>query len=193
MGIIDPFDHLTFEIQWGDGTTEDKEIFTNPADIMFTEIFHDYNQTGIYNVIIKIEDWSGEVYWQNGTLEIREYRPVHLKKDTENLILTIILVVLATIFLVGILVVLGYVGYRFSKKDTEVEFDLKSLKSDIEKQKPGTGTDFDKRRGMQIPKESIMIRGEAKKEEEDGVEEAVKPKSLPLIKGKVTFEDDDEE
>ncbi|MGA1820781.1 MAG: CARDB domain-containing protein [Thermoplasmatota archaeon] len=195
MGIIDPYDHLTFDIDWGDGSTEIIEKYTNPDNIMYDAVFHNYTEIGTYTVKIRIEDWSGAVYWQNGTLEILEYRPIHLKKDRENLILTIILVVIAVIFLVGILIVLGYVGYKFSKKDTEVEFDLKSLRSDIEKQKPGTGTDFDKRRGMQIPRESIMIRPkkDEEEEEEDGIKEVVKPAKMPTIKGKITFDDDEDE
>ena len=194
MGINDPYDHLTFDIDWGDGMTEEIELDTDHGDAMFYQIFHNYTEIGTYSVIIRIEDWSGDVIWQNGSLDVGEYRPVNLKEKKENRVLQIVLAVIASILLIAILVVLGYVGYRFSKKDTEVEFDLKDLKSDISKQKPGTGTDFDQRRGMQIPKESIMIRPEENKEDEDdGIEEAVKPTKLPMIKGTITFDDDDEE
>ncbi|MBN1540125.1 MAG: hypothetical protein JW939_08275, partial [Candidatus Thermoplasmatota archaeon] len=191
MGINDPYDHLLFDIDWGDGTTETLDVQTDPQGLMYYPIFHNYTEIGIYDVEIRIEDWSGSVFWKNGSLEVGEYRPIHLKKERENLILTIILAVLGTLILVALLIVLGYVGYRFSKKDTQVDFDLKSLKSDIEKQKPGTGTDFDKRRGMQIPKESIMIRPPEKKEE-GGIKEAVAPASLPLLKGTIVFDDDEE-
>jgi hypothetical protein len=194
MEIDDPYDHLTFDIDWGDGMTEVIELDTDYDDVMFYQIFHNYTEIGIYSVVVRIEDWSGKVVWQNGSLEVGEYRPVNLKEKNENIVLQIILAVIASILLIAILVVLGYVGYRFSKKDTEVEFDLKDLKSDLAKRKPGTGTDFDKRRGMQIPKESIMIRpDEDEEEEDDGIEEAVKPAKLPLIKGTITFDDDDEE
>jgi len=193
MGVNDPYDHLTFDFDWGDGTTETLDLYTNTEGSTPYVVFHNYTEIGSYAVSIRIEDWSGKVLWQNGTLNIDEYRPVNLKKSSENLILLIILAIIGTIVLVAVLIGLGYVGYKFSKKDTEVEFDLKSLKSDIEKQKPGTGTDFDKRRGMQIPKESIMIRPKKEEEEEDGIEEAVKPAKVPMIKGKITFDDDEDE
>ncbi|MBN1389375.1 MAG: hypothetical protein JXA22_01910 [Candidatus Thermoplasmatota archaeon] len=193
MGINDPYDHLMFEMDWGDETTESLEIYTNPDGIMFYQIFHNYTSIGTYDVKVRISDWGGSEFNVNGTLEVLEYRPVNLKKERENLIVRIILAVLATILLVAVVIALGYVGYRFSKKDTEVEFDLKSMRSDIEKEKPGTGTDFDKRRGMQIPKESIMIRTQEKRKEDGGIKEAVTPASLPIIKGTIVFDDDDEE
>ncbi len=195
MGINDPYDHLTFTIDWGDGSSEELDLYTEPDDLMFYQIFHNYSEIGVYDVSVRIEDWSGDVIWQNGSLEVHVYRPIHLKETNENIVLQIVLAVLGTIVLLALLIVMGYVGYKFSKKETEVDFDMDKLKSDISKQKPGTGTDFDQRRGLQIPKESIMIRSQEddEDEEDDGIEEAVKPASMPIIKGTITFDDDDEE
>jgi len=193
IGVDDPYDTLTATIDWGDGTLDDVEFSTPSSGIYYQPIFHNYTAVGSYPVSIRIEDWSGAVTWQNYTIDVGEYRPVSLRDPDEKLWVKIVIAIIASIFILAFMIGLGYIGYKFAKKESEVEFDLKDLRSDLASQKPGTGTDFDQRRSLQIPKESIMRAPEEDKEaEKGGITEAKKPLMAPLIKGKIVFDDDEE-
>jgi len=181
LTLDDPMDTLNVTVRWGDGSKEDYLLITPKGDILFLLLFHNFSAVGDYTLSISAVDWTGAWSWSNDTLIINEYRPIRRIKDEENRLLAIIVAVVVGVFLAIMLVVLGYIGYRFSKKETEVEFDLKDLKGDSERNKVGTGTDFDQRRVLQIPRESIMLRTPPK---EEAVEEA------PIIKGTITFDEE---
>jgi hypothetical protein len=175
-------DTLNVTISWGEGSPENYVLATPKDEAFFLLLFHNYSAVGDFAFSISASDWTGAVTWANRTLTIGEYRPIKQIEDQENRLLAIIVAVVVGVFLAIMLVVLGYVGYRFSKKETEVEFDLKDLKADRERNKAGTGTDFDQRRILQIPKESIMLRTTAT---EEAPQEAV-----PVIIGKITFDEE---
>ncbi len=154
-------------------------------EMVFISLFHNYTAVGTYLLVIKVEDWSGEITYFNRTIEVQEYKSIDNDgKGASRLVQIIIAIVMGVVLLIA-LVTLGYVGYKFSKKETKVDFELKDMKSDIEKEKAGTGTDFDKRRTLQIPRESIMKGPEPPKEGDKEIE-----KELPMIKGKVTFDEE---
>jgi hypothetical protein len=175
-------DTLNVTVRWGDGAEEHYLLMTPKEDILFLLLFHNFSAVGDYPFSTSAVDWTGITTWSNNTLTINEYTPIKRIEDEENRLIAIIVAVVVGVFLAIMLVVLGYIGYRFSKKETEVEFDLKDLKGDSERNKVGTGTDFDQRRVLQIPKESIMIRSPPPKE---GVAD-----DAPIIKGTITFDEE---
>jgi hypothetical protein len=181
----DPMDTLNVTVRWGDGAEENYIMVTPKEEGLYLLLFHNYSKVDEYPLSISVEDWSGKTSWSNHTLVINEYRFIKPIEDNENMLVTIIVAVVVGIFLAIMLVVLGYIGYKFSKKETEVEFDLKDLKGESAKNKAGTGTDFDQRRVLQIPKESIMLRTEPPK-----VEAAEEEATAPLIKGRITFDEE---
>jgi len=185
LGVDDPEDTMEITIEWGDGYVENMTLHVPSSRMEFQSLFHNYTDIGDYTVSVKVEDWSGEVSSYNTTITISEYRETSAGKSEERSVWTLVGLIALGILIVIVLVIFGYIGYKFSKKDTEVEFKMKDFKSEIEKQKAGTGTDFDKRRVMQIPKESILIRPETVKEEGGSDEE------LPMISGKVSFDDEE--
>jgi flagellar basal body-associated protein FliL len=115
------------------------------------------------------------VVWYNTTINVMEYKETVKGKEEERSIWTLVFIIILGIIIVIAVVILGMVAYKMSKKDTEVEFKMKDFKSEIEKKKPGTGTDFDQRRGLQIPTESIMM----------------KTKEPKQLEGTVTFDDEE--
>jgi hypothetical protein len=182
LTLDDPMDTLNVTVRWGDGAEEHYLLMTPKEDILFLLLFHNFSAVGDYPFSTSAVDWTGITTWSNNTLTINEYTPIKRIEDEENRLIAIIVAVVVGVFLAIMLVVLGYIGYRFSKKETEVEFDLKDLKGDSERNKVGTGTDFDQRRVLQIPKESIMIRSPPPKE---GVAD-----DAPIIKGTITFDEE---
>ncbi|MFW3145868.1 MAG: CARDB domain-containing protein [Thermoplasmatota archaeon] len=185
LEVDDLYDHLTLEIDWGDGTKETKEVETGADEIEKMDLFHDYYSTGDFEISMKITDWAGESVWENSTVTILKYSPPKKPGEGLDLAIKIIIGVIAIILILVVLFFLGRTAYRFAKRESEVEFQMKDLKGESYK-KPGTGTDFDKRREMQIPKESIMGGSTVKKEEEEKEE-------MPIIKGTIVFDDEDEE
>lgn len=191
LELKDPNDHITVEADWGDGTTSTEEFTTSSSSVDQIDIYHDYTEVGTYSISLKITDWSGDVWWVNETVEVHEYSPP-ADDDSTRLIIMIIIAVIATIFIVGMLIFLGKSAYKFAKKDTEVEFDMDQIKSK-KVEKAGTGTDFDERRDMQIPQESIM--GSARKrtiDEEEETETTELPDDAPMIKESIVFDDEEE-
>jgi hypothetical protein len=182
LTLDDPMDTLNVTVLWGDGESEGYLLMTPKEEVLFLLLFHNFSIVGDYQLSISAVDWTRTTSWSNHTLTINEYTPIKRIKDDENRLLAIIVAVVVGVFLAIMLVVLGYIGYRFSKKETEVEFDLKDLKGESERNKAGTGTDFDQRRVLQIPKESIMLRTPPPKEELSG--------GVPIIKGTITLDEE---
>ncbi len=180
--LDDPMDTLNVTVKWGDGESEGYVLMTPKDEVLFLLLFHNFSIVGDYQLSISAVDWTQTRSWSNHTLTINEYTPIKRIESDENRLLAIIVAVVVGIFLAIMLVVLGYIGYRFSKKETEVEFDLKDLKGESERNKAGTGTDFDQRRVLQIPKESIMLRTPPPKEELSG--------GVPIISGTITFDEE---
>ncbi len=98
--------------------------------------------------------------------------------------LTGLVLLFFAIILIGILAFFGYTGYKFAKKESEIEFDMDKMKGRMD-HKPGTGTDFDKRRDLQIPKESIM-KVDAP-DAKDGVPTAKEPS---IVSGSIVFDEE---
>ena len=184
VAMTDPDETVNLTIEWGDGSTESMVIIIGPES-KYQSIFHNYSSIGEYDLRIRVEDWSGAVSYSNHTLQVFEYRPTDRDDSTASIIIRIVVAVVVGILLIIVLAILGYAGYKFSKQETKVEFDLKDMKSDMGK-KPGTGTDFDERRELQIPKESIMKAPTTPKEEEAPPQGAVPP----IIQGKVVFDEE---
>ncbi len=182
LEVLDPKDHITIEADWGDGTSSTTEWFTSSNPATQIDIYHNYTEAGFYDVSLKIIDWSGDVSWVNQTVEVHEYSPPRENVGL-SMVLLIIIAIVAIIFIVAMLIFLGRAAYRFAKKDTEVEFDMEQLGS-RKKEKAGTGTDFDLRRNMQIPQESIM--GGAKDRSEDPGSE-----DTPVVDGRIVFDDEE--
>lgn len=176
--IDDPQDTAKIYYEWGDGSSENTVLSVPSNAFLFHSIFHNYTEVGEYEFSLRVEDWSGDVVWYNKTIEVLEYRETKKGEEEERSIWTLVLIIIFGIVIVAAVVVLGMVAYKMAKKDTEVEFKMKDFKSEIEKKQAGTGTDFDQRRGLQIPRESIMMSS--------------KPEEPKEIIGKVTFEDDEE-
>jgi hypothetical protein len=178
LGILDPEDTMKIDVKWGDGNSEKIDHYISTDIREFISLFHNYSEIDSYDISIRVEDWNGAVSWFNDTLDVLEYKKTEAGEEEERSVWTLVLLILLGIVLVCILVGLGFVAYKISKKDTEVEFKMKDFKSEIEHQKAGTGTDFDQRRTLQIPKESIM-----------GIPE--KKKDKPAISGTITFDDEE--
>lgn len=184
LNMDDPMDTLNVTVLWGDGGQEGRLLMTPKEGSLYVPLFHNYTAVGDYPLRISVRDWTGSTSWVNHTLVINEYRPIKQIDDQENRLVAIIVAIVVGIFLAIMLVVLGYAGYKFSKKETEVEFDLKDLKGESERNKAGTGTDFDQRRVLQIPKESIMLRSEPSG---PGPADGTAP---PVISGTITFDEE---
>lgn len=182
LGILDPEDTMNITVTWGDGESEAMDYYVSTDIREFISLFHNYSEIKSYDISIRVEDWNGAENWFNHTIEVLEYKKTEAGKEEERSVWTLVLLILLGIVLVAILVGLGFVAYKVSKKDTEVEFKMKDFKSDIEHQKAGTGTDFDQRRTLQIPKESIMNVPPPKKD--DGIES-------PMVSGTITFDDEE--
>ncbi len=181
LGVEDPEDTMKVNVWWGDDESEDLTFYVGEDGKFFQSLFHNYSEIDQYDLSIMVEDWNGAVSWYNKTIEILEYKETKAGEKEERSVWTLVGLIILGIFIVIALVVLGFIAYKVSKKDTEVEFKMKDFKSDIEKQKPGTGTDFDKRRTLQIPTESIMTRPKIEEEEE----------TAPTLSGKITFDDEE--
>jgi len=185
LSIDDPEDTLTILVDWGDGISETYEDIAVPN----LDIFHNFTQMGKYEVRMIGTDWSGDRAYRNTTLTVVEYSFNITKDKDPNLVLKIVLAVIGGIFLVAILAFFGYTGYKFAKKETQVDFDREKMKGRMDL-KPGTGTDFDQRRDMQIPKESIMRIEEPKTKESEPSVKQTPMKSSTVISGTITFDEE---
>lgn len=179
LGILDPEDTMDIEVQWGDGNSEEMDYDVTSDSREFLSLFHNYSEIDSFSISIMVEDWNGAVTYYNDTIQVQEYKETEAGEEEERSVWTLVLLILLGIFLVIILVALGFVAYKISKKDTEVEFKMKDFKSDLPHEKVGTGTDFDQRRKMQIPQESIMGPGKEEK------------KSESSVSGTITFDDEE--
>ncbi|MGA1822200.1 MAG: CARDB domain-containing protein [Thermoplasmatota archaeon] len=196
LAIDDPDDTISLEVDWGDGSQiEYYERQHTTGD----ELNHTYSAVGLYDIVITGTDWSGSTGRVNVTVEVIDYVKDDPIWSIEELsVWQIVLMIIVFILILIIIIGLSYVGYRFAKKETTVEFDMDELKK-RKLEKPGTGTDFDQRRQMQIPKESIMGGGRRQKEPEaEKKEDYPEPKvdegapGAPMISGTITFDDDEE-
>lgn len=178
LAIDDPEDTVDVTVNWGDGSTDTYSLYHTAS----YRIFHNYTEVGEYSVSLEGVDWSGGVDWFNMTIGVAEYHP---PGDDDTLTRDIIRMVLLVIFflvLVGIIFTFGRMGYKFAKKTTVVDFESDELKK--RPKKAGTDTDFDQRREMQIPKDSIMGPR--------GPEPEIASEEPEMIEGDVLFDDDDE-
>lgn len=186
LGVEDPQDSINVTVSWGDGETERYDFYVDEEGKFFQSLFHNYSEIRTYEVSIKVVDWEGKASWNNVTLDIKEYKETKKGEEEERSIWTLVGIIILGIFIIIVLVIMGIVAYKVSKKDTEVEFKMKDFKSELQKEKAGTGTDFDQRRNLQIPTESIMGGGRSMREE-TGKEESPK---LKKISGTITFDEE---
>lgn len=196
LAIDDPDDTVLLEVDWGDGSpVEYYERHHTTGD----EINHTYIGVGLYEIIITGTDWSGSSVLVNVTVEVLDYvRDDPVWSIDELSVWQIVMIIIVFILILAIIIGFGYVGYKFAKKETTIEFDMDELKK-RKQEKPGTGTDFDQRRQMQIPQESIMGGGRRSREPEpDKKKDYPEPKveegasGAPLISGTITFDDEEE-
>jgi len=171
-------------VDWGDGSSETDGPFEDGMNSMF----HNYTKTGTYNLRIVATDYNGDVAYVNASINVVPYSLNITKEKDPNLLLKIILAVIGGTILLAILAFFGYTGYKFAKRESEVEFDMEKMKGRMD-HKPGTGTDFDQRRDLQIPKESIM-KVESPKER-DEIPAAKEPAiaSSP-VQGSIVFDEE---
>jgi hypothetical protein len=195
LAIDDPDDTILLEVDWGDGSQIENYMRQHTTG---DEINHTYIAVGTYEIVITGTDWSGSSARVNVTVEVLDYVKDDPIWSIEELsVWQIVLMIIVFILILAVIIGLSYVGYKFAKKETTVEFDMDELKKK-KHEKPGTGTDFDQRRQMQIPQESIMGAARTRREpepekKEDYPEPEVKEgKEAPMISGTITFDDDEE-
>ncbi|MDG6223935.1 MAG: PKD domain-containing protein [Candidatus Thermoplasmatota archaeon] len=185
--INDPDDQITLDVDWGDGQTETLSPFYNGTN----NIFHNYTELGEYTIRIIAWDWSGDSVRINTTIKVVPY---HYNISTEkgpSLLLTIALGIVLAIVIIAILAFAINTGMKMARKESVIDFDREKGKNKMAL-KAGTGTDFDQRRVLQIPKESIM-RSEAPPSPKDDVPVSAGG-GIPgpgLIKGQIVFDDEE--
>ncbi len=176
LAINDPEDTVEVTVDWGDGSVETFELYHTAS----YRLFHNYSEVGEYLISIKGVDWSGGVDWFNMTLGVAKYKPPGDEDTFASNLIKIVLLVIFFLLLVGVIFFFGRMGYKFANKTTEVDFESDELKK--RPKKAGTDTDFDQRRDMQIPKESIM--GARRPEPE------VDNEQPEMIEGDVVFDEE---
>jgi hypothetical protein len=179
--VDDLEDSVTLDVDWGDGSSDNGQ---GPFGDGSSSLFHNYTETGTYTIRIIATDYVGDLCYVNATLAIVPFSLNITDEKDPNLILKIVLSVIGGILLIGILAFFGYTGYKFAKKESEIEFDMDKMKGRMD-HKPGTGTDFDKRRDLQIPKESIM-----KVDAPDAKDEAPAAKEPSIVSGSIVFDEE---
>ncbi len=194
LAIDDPEDTVEVTVDWGDGSMDTYLLYHTAS----YRLFHNYSEVGEYLISIKGVDWSGGADWFNMTLGVAKYKPPGDDDTFASNLIKIVLLVIFFLLLVGVIFFFGRLGYKFAKKTTEVDFEADELKK--RPKKAGTDTDFDQRREMQIPKESIMgaRRPEPDYDEsadssdlQDGDLEEVDQEQPEMIEGDVIFDDEE--
>ena len=185
--INDPDDTIMMEVDWGDGRTEIMGPFYNGSN----NILNNYTELGEYTIRIGAWDWSGDSVNINTTIKVVPYHYNISKEKGPSMFLTIALGIVLGIVIIAILAFAINTGLKMSRKESVIEFDREKGKHKMAL-KAGTGTDFDKRRDLQIPKESI-IKTEAPPAPKEKLP-ASAGGEMPgpaLIKGQIVFDDEE--